>query len=149
MTYCVTWQLSTAAMQWSSVVNAEEYSLAWQQIQKRELFELDIDDNTLLIGWQPDQTQDDHEEVFSNVLVSSLAYKFLYAAWSHHELEYVVAINGIVVGFRSPFGWSFLTPNSYVAGNMPRGWRELHQQGNQLLIQLLSETSDSDYTDES
>lgn len=131
------------------MVNPEEFSEAWKNIQQRELFELDIDDETLMIGWNPDGTREDEQDIFSSILQSSLAYRFLRAAWDYGELWFVVVVNKVVVGFRSPFGWSFLTPNSYVAGNMPKNWRELHKKGTEILIQLLSETSDADYTDES
>ena len=127
------------------MVDAAEFNVAWQKIQRREAFELDIDDNTLLIGWNPEGTEADKSEIFDRILRSSLAYVFLDAAWRFGELWYIVAINGIVVGFRSPFGWSFLTDNSYIAGNMPKDWRRLHDLGKEQLLDLLCETTDADY----
>lgn len=96
------------------------------------------DGSITLRGSQPSVTDsDDESDVFYAIRRNSLTFIYLSGAWNQDQLEYVVWVENVPFGFKTPLGWSIVPRNNYAVGRLPRDFADIHRMSTEVFMQVI------------
>jgi hypothetical protein len=126
------------------LISPEDFNYLWNAIEDDESLRLELvnDSSVVLEGQVPDA--DSSDVVFGHVRDNSMAFIWLSAAWNHRQLLYYCTVNSVIFAFYTPFGWSFIPPNQYAFGRLPKGFPGAYDMASGVLKNVINTVDDQD-----